>query len=301
MEGGEISDGTGQYRTVVEPKQPTASISSSPTVTDDPVLYSVVAQSWISELQVVSIESCGGVLKTGQCWCVVSKSVAVGCVPEQVCVQNGWSCNSARDPDSEPKLQGLLQQHATQTLAAWAQTAGFALRYYQPNPADTNSSYKQRLVSMLSQCIDTPTMLGGYDEHGRLPDDVPLSAAYVVQHGCPANMYTTFYRYDMCVNCPHGKVAAPGATQESDCQMSPTSSLPNKIDHLPRRPETTGTPFPDCYSTHECELVLVDREQFDEPVAVLVKQPSPEQNRTDSAASSATWQVYIPPHTAEIA
>lgn len=287
-----------EHKKVVDPnRSPFSPTSSPPTLTDDPAMDSVIAQSWISELQVAQSQSCGGYLKTGKCWCVVSDSVAVGCTEAATCAQQGWQCNSAQDPDSESQLQALLQQHVAHTLAVWAQTAGFALRYYQRDPAETDSSYKQRLVILLSTCIGMEWLgAGAYDEHGQLSDDIPLSAAYVAQHGCPASMYASTL-YGMCLNCPHGKVAAAGATQESDCRISPTS-LPDKRDHIPKTPETTGTPFPDCVLTQECELALVDVEQPGDPLAVLVKQPSPAQNRTDS---SATWQVYIPSHTDSIA
>ena len=221
------------------------------------------------------------------------------------CVQNGWECNSVRDPDSASQLRTFLQQHAFQTLVAWAKSAGWAARYYQRTPAETDGSYKQRLVAMLSQDLDVV----GYDERGRVPDDSAVSAAYVAQHGCPADMYAS-PTYGMCVKCPFGKAAAAGATQESDCETS--SIFGEKTDPI-RRPETTGTPFPDCFATQECELVPVDVElppAGSEPqpqMAVLVKQPSlppppaeggaayhPEQNRSEPAAVSSTWQVYIP-------
>ena len=257
----------------------------------------VVAQSWISELQVAQSQSCGEQIKTGECWCVGPDS----CIDAALCTTHfGWRCGPAQDPESSAELQMLLQQQATRTLIEWAKFAGFAMHYVQQVDTETDSEYKRRLVELLVG----PLHQGNYDEHGKLTRDDVHSAEYVRITGCPADTYSSsLSRLRTCTSCPPGKHAAAGATQRSDCTMKNASDHPQE-----GVPATTGTPFPGCLAVDECELIGIDLPDFRE-LAVLAKQPAipplplpvqvsggvayyPDRNHT--ASGSSTWQVYIP-------
>lgn len=278
----------------------------------------IIAQSWLSVLQLAQSQgasSCGQQKDYSQCWCSSDSTAASepesydidDCIATAVCMENsqlGWRCDSAQDPASTVQLAALVQQHAAQTLIEWARYAGFAPRSIDQHSFEPDSTYRERLIDMLVK----PLSQGRYENLGHLGPDDLQSAAYAQHHGCPVNTFLATTHANMCVRCPNGKQSLAGSIDQSACKPSQKHKSGNLIEQESTGTQPTGTPFPDCMATGECEIIQIDTLEHDLPFAVLAMPPKrrpsspatgprhqPENNRTSlgPAISSSTWQFYI--------